>query len=150
PDHIAMPSETGGPVITPEKPVIKREEESGEAELAADITTLTPSGATLVRGASLRLKPEAVAALGKRERTVLAERWLDLTLINLPTAVDKLSYELQEIDLKISDLDMVTHTNMIKVGAAFLPVPVFAAGAIVPGAVTVPMTHGTVAPAGIG
>lgn len=150
PDHIAAPPETEGPVITLEKQVTKREEEVGEAERAADITAPTPSGATLVRGASLRLKPEAVAALGKRERAVLAERGLDLTRINLPTAVDKLSYELQGIEQKISELGGATHTNMIKVGAAFLPDPVFGMGTIVHGAVTVPMTHGTVAPAGIG
>lgn len=128
-------------------------------ELGADAlgrpTAMNAGFAIRAAGSPLLLKPEVVAAIGERERTILDERQLDLTRVSLPTAVDRLSIELGEVELELTALEVTTHKTMTKIGSTYMEDKAMAIGPIFAGAfgtmpAAVPTTHGSVAPAGIG
>ena len=101
------------------------------------------------------LKPEVIAAFGEREKSVLAERSIDLTRVSLTSAVGRLSMELQGIELALAESEAATHKNMIRMGSYYTDDHVALVGPLVSGSVssalvTIPTTHGSVAPAGIG
>lgn len=133
--HIALP-----PVVEAALP-----ETATETVRPARLDTLAR-----MRSAPLLLKPEVTAAFQPLERAVLAERGLDLTRVSLTSAVDRLSAELQNVELELAKLEDVNPQNMILIGGSFLPDSIAYAGAPMAGAFSIPATHGTVAPAGIG
>lgn len=162
-DHIALPDAKDAPGyevrgsgalagLPPVAAIDRREEDDTRIRhLASNRINL----AVGVAGASLRLKPSAVAAMSPMERTVLEERGLDLTRINLPTAVERLSIELGGLEMKIAGMREPTHSATTKLGSTYLIDRSIGIGTIVSGGfgkapASVPMTHGSVAPAGIG
>ncbi len=140
----ATPSAPGAPspTVPPERPGGRR----GGEQPSATASVVT---AAAVASAPLLLKPAVVRAFDTRERDVLAERNLDLTRVGLPAALDRLSTELQEVELELAELDHASRRDVIRVGASFLPQAVTAVGDVVAGS-PAPTTYGTVAPAGIG
>ena len=122
-------------------------------EADAELTELPgESVGSHTTGTPLVLKPEAVNALSADQKAVLAQRNLDLTKVSLPTAVGRLSNELQQIDLKLAELETKTHQKMTLTGSTFANDKALELGPLVPGkfAQSVPTTHGNLAPAGIG
>jgi len=127
--------------------------------MAADETRATsginPGLVSRTAGFTLMLKPTVIAALGERERTVLEERHIDLTQVSVPTAVERLSVELGEVEFELTALEARTHHSILKVGNSYVDAEVAAIGdvgraaqALLPSAV--PTTHGNVVPVGIG
>jgi hypothetical protein len=102
------------------------------------------------RSAPLLLKPEATAAFQPADQAVLAARRLDLNRISLATAADRLSAELQTVEIQLARLEDPDAQQMVLVGTSYLPVQTAVAGVPAAGAMSVPTTRGTVAPAGVG
>lgn len=123
----------------------------GDAPEAPHTTTFG-----LARSSPLMLRAEVVEALDSRDREVLATRGLDLNRIGLPTAIERLSFELRHLELDLAELTTPMSGKMVLVGNKF--VPAAAAGFALPplikpgvlGSLQVPTTYGDVAPAGIG
>jgi hypothetical protein len=94
----------------------------------------------------LILRRDALAAFPEAQRTVLAERGLDLTTTALPLAAERLSREIGELESQIAEAktpaEMVVRlgNNYITLPVPHLPLPIE----------SVPSTFGNVAPAGIG
>ncbi len=163
PEHIATPIETAEAVVglepTPRvafPPVVEAAERELAAEAPPPMAPISGSAmAARLRGAPLLLKPEVTARFGAPEQAILAERNLDLTRVSLTTAVDRLSVELQDIELKLAERGTTGPANIIQFGSAFLPEATIDTGEVVLGKYAaalgpVPTTYGTVAPAGIG
>jgi len=130
---VAAPPPAPGDTATPELP--------GEANKAH--TTGTP----------LLMKPEAVEGLNANQKAVLAERGLNLKTMSLPTAVEHLSNELGDVDLKLAEIATRTHQQMTLAGSTFSIANSLAPGVLVSGQFfpqSVPTTHGNLVPAGIG
>lgn len=127
----------------PEQPnVVAGQQETPEPTVGAHTT-----------GTPLLMKPEAVDSLDNKQKTVLAERGIDLKQTSLPTAVELLSNELQEVDLKLTEITITTHQPMTLMGSTFSLANALQIGPLVPGRFfeeSVPSTHGNLAPAGIG
>jgi uncharacterized protein YegJ (DUF2314 family) len=113
----------------------------------------TTRTAAHIVGAPLLLRDDVVEGFGRDQRTVLEERGLDLTRVSVPTVLERLGVELQELEIRTVEMNGATGTEMIRVGKSLLPKDATIIGAI--GATyqlpeQVPKTHGDVAPAGIG
>jgi len=150
PEHLALPEEPAAPEPTRAAPPPARRATTRRGEAPPSPVADMVAAAVRIGGAPLLLKPEVTAAFGPREREVLAARKLDLTGVSLPVAVDRLSAELQGVELELAELGAATHLNMIRVGTSFLLEDATGVGGLVAGSLSVPDTHGTVAPAGIG
>lgn len=116
---------------------------------------ITPSlSGTQVRfqAKPMLLREEVIAAFGAREKTVLEERRLDLTSVSLPVATDRLSIELGDIESELVELSAPPQTMMMKVGSSFVDASILEMGPVFKGAFSnsVPNTHGSLAPVGIG
>lgn len=123
------------------------------AETARSEAPISSDAAAFMTEAPLMLKREVVAALGERQKAVLAERNLDLSRVSLPSAVDRLSMELQQTEAQIAELREAGPGNMMLLGGTYMDAAVSYVGNIFPGMFlpqVVPTTHGSVAPAGIG
>jgi len=104
-----------------------------------------------IGGGSLVVQASFVAGLGEQARAVLQERQIDLTRLSLPVAVDRLSFDLQKVDLDLAALEGRSHKLLTKVGQTYLDTAALTPGVVALGnMMSVPSTHGTVAPAGIG
>ena len=111
----------------------------------------TTRTAAHMTGAPLLLRGDVVDRFGRDERAVLEERGLDLTRVSVPAVVERLSAELQELELRTVELNGATSTDMIRVGTAIVPQETTLIGPITSGLPEqVPQTHGEVAPAGVG
>ncbi|HEU4507650.1 MAG TPA: hypothetical protein VFR78_05395 [Pyrinomonadaceae bacterium] len=148
------------PVITIERPIepadrpVARPERPNDAVVREEART-PPDSAVEARttGTPLRLKPEVVASLSETQKTVLAERGLELTRVSLPSAVERLSQELQAVDLQLAEIETQTHQHMVLAGNSYTVSKALDLGLLVPGRFfeeSVPSTHGNLAPAGIG
>ena len=123
-----------------------------EATRSIDQSGTTKAAAHVI-GAPMLLREDVVDRFGRDERIVLEERGLDLTQVSVPTAVERLAVELQELEIKTVELNGMTSTAMIPVGKSILPYEATIVGPIGSAYMLpeqVPSTHGDVAPAGIG
>jgi len=99
--------------------------------------------------APLLLKATVAAAFDPVTRSVLADRNLDLTRVRLPAAADRLSAELQQVEQELIPLTVAAESRMVRLGGGFAPA-VSSGSSAMTAATTVPTSHGSVAPAGIG
>ncbi|WP_437676866.1 hypothetical protein [Sorangium sp. So ce131] len=107
-----------------------------------------PAAARGLRARPFVLSAEAAAAFDADALGVLAERGLDLTRLSLPTVVERLSTELQGLELSLAEREGAAPVRLISVGSTLVPDVVGAVGSIEEA--SVPTTHGTIAPAGVG
>jgi hypothetical protein len=105
------------------------------------------SARAATRAMPLLLRPEAVKSLDESVQQVFAERRVDLTGTRITTVLDRLSVDIQDVDRSLAEL-MTKQDQLVRVGSSWLPVSAF--GGVDFKAATVPKTHGSVAPAGIG
>lgn len=101
---------------------------------------------------ALLMRREAVASLPEVERQVLAERRIDLTHTSVPFAVNRLAIELTDAEERLAAWDAPLAMKMVRLGGTIMPGtalhPAVTFGGAAPA--SVPTTHGSVAPAGIG
>ena len=162
PEHLAVSTEEAhaepkaeGPQGIGLPPLIPAAAEAGAREIQRVQVLGGSSLALRTAGTPMLLKPEVIAAFGEREKSVLAERSIDLTRVSLTSAVGRLSMELQGIELALAESEAATHKNMIRMGSYYTDDHAALVGPLVSGSVssalvTIPTTHGSVAPAGIG
>ncbi len=158
PEHLAVHGEARQAEAQPERPELSSTAPvaPASAEVSArEAPRARPLGgsnlAIRTAGAPLLLKPEVTAAFGEREKSVLAERHLDLTRVSLTSAVERLSLELQGVELALAESEAAAQTKLLRIGNSYFYDSVTSVGPHVTGApASVPATHGSVAPAGIG
>jgi hypothetical protein len=115
------------------------------------LTSIAP--ATGMVGLTLRLRPEVAAAFDPVHQAVLAERGLDLTSVPLTVATDRLSTELQGVEMRLTERHAASATTMTKIGGSYVSASSTVIGALAPGslaAASIPTSHGAVTPVGIG
>jgi hypothetical protein len=133
-------------------------EDTAPPTAASDVAAGEPSApqsavGEFTTGAPLMLRSDALEALDADQKAVLAERKIDLKEMSLPSAVERLSEELQDVDLKLAEIRTKTHQTMTLAGSTYSLDKAFGIGPLVPGrffADSVPSTHGNLAPVGIG
>jgi hypothetical protein len=99
------------------------------------------------------LRGQVAEKFAPEERRVLAERELDLTRVSLPVAVERLSLELQSVEMQLMSKEGSLPTRIARLGQSYVPITgvVAGAGGFAPaGPPAVPSSHGTIAPVGIG
>ncbi len=158
-EHVDVrPDVRDGPVKRSSLPpvVLAEDRETHEADPARDPATSTVFVERKF-AMPLAVKPAVAEAFDDNSRRVLADRGLDVTRMALPSAVDRLSVELGQVELDLADADAKTHVVMKKVGGKYLDPSLIAILPYLPAIPlpplrppSVPETHGSVAPAGIG
>lgn len=162
PDHLALQDEAptqdvlerlNPPIALP--PVIAPRPVDERASLLAQRPEFALTGlpASPERAqTALLMRREAVSALPEVEREVLAERHIDLTQTSVPFAVNRLFAELSAVEQALADMDAPQAMKMSALGALLVPgaalSPYLPHGG--PVSSSVPNSHGSVAPAGIG
>lgn len=129
-------------------------EPSGGAVDRPDLSTFGDADVAGVSGAPLVLTQVAAESLGSSEKQVLGERGLDVTSMSVPAVVDRLSLELQDLELKVVELEAPLAERAVRLGSTLVLSDVAFGVAKrfppAPGPQSVPSTRGSVAPAGIG
>ena len=160
PESIALPAGSDEDnVITLNAPAsesqsTRRDPMAGVESSTSEISSGTATSARL-RATPLVLKQEVTAQFDERVQVVLAERKLDPSRARLTTVVDRLSIELQDVELKLAEREGSQNRNVVQVGSTFLPAVITSGGQSVMRkyaalADVVPTTFGSVTPAGIG
>jgi hypothetical protein len=140
---------------TRSSPAVENGEQSELVASAFRVSDLLGSGAhsaLRMQSAPMVLKRAVAEAFAPEEAHVLEERGLDLTRVNLPTAVDRLAAELQTVELELAELETPPPTTMMRIGSTYVPVAIEGGVIMKSGSMSsaVPSTYGAVAPAGIG
>ncbi|HEX2233034.1 MAG TPA: hypothetical protein VHG69_06675 [Thermoleophilaceae bacterium] len=164
PDHLELPAPVGSGEdeqeerhARPDRPPAlgQTRDAKRDEEREPEPPQLPGSAARLsARSRPLRLKREVVEQLGPEEREVLAERGMDLTVLGVPDAADRLSAELHEVEVEVARMLQPPVQPLIRSGSNLIPVEATAAtSAAFDGlvqALDVPTTFGSLTPAGIG
>ncbi|KAF0192705.1 MAG: hypothetical protein FD165_475 [Gammaproteobacteria bacterium] len=161
PDHVDVPknqdisdSKAMEPSPASAMPPMVREMRSEPAGARAEAFSMSAAadGGMLrsVAAARVLLKPEVTAAFGATERTVLAQRNIDLTTVAVPMALDRLSVELADVEMKLFEATAAPLTVVSRLGSNYYVSEAFYPGYIESKPKAVPGTHGSVTPAGIG
>ncbi len=163
PDHIDIPDKqdafearameySPAAAVPPVAPTMYREAAGiGMRAEALHVLPASEAGAfNLAATARVVLKPEVTAAFGTSERGVLAQRNLDLTRVTVPTALDRLSVELADVEMKLAEATAAPTTMVQRLGSQYYVGEVLAPLHGFPKHAAVPTTHGSITPAGIG
>ena len=132
PDHIVMPESSSlinkstiGKLHTLDNlpPIVRPEGEDNASSMADDSRNRVVSEPNIEIGGiagPLLLKPSVVAAMSDRQRSVLSERGIDPTKLNLMTIVDRLSVELHDVEAQLTKLDGMNHRGVLKIGSTYV------------------------------
>jgi hypothetical protein len=135
-------------------PVVATGEAEASVARSQDIPAADPGMTARATKAPLLLKPLVISAMDPKQRAVLSERGLDLTQVCVTTAVDRLSLELQSVELPLAEMGDSTHKMMTKVGETYQPLDALALemmnGSGVLASLSVPSTFSKIMPIGVG